>query len=398
MTLGTRERASEDQAGSGSTAANAGYQMWVSDECESPEWDAFLRETPGGHYVQTSLWAQVKATLGWRAVRIVVRQDERIVAGAQLLVRPVAASMAVGYVPRGPLIAVADPRLTELVLYELLQIAKECRVQYLSVQPPCNGQALARDLANWGFVASLREVEPTATTILDLRKELIQLLRDMKLRTRYNVRLSERKGIKTREGTSADISTFYQLLRSTALRHRFSTHDEHYFLKLWQVLEPRGHAKLFLAEYDGEAVCGLFTVTFAKTVYCWRAAWSGRYGNRRPNEAVHWAAISWSKSIGYQFYDFEGIDPRVARALVQGNGVEGSPDPDGLEKSPASPTSETVSSFKLGFGGRIELSPGAYDYVPNPLLRGAYRAVAPRIMDGPLLEKVEDLVRGIGRG
>ena len=56
---------------------------------------------------------------------------------------------------------------------------------------------------------------------------------------------------------------------------------------------------------------------------------------------------------------------------------------------------ETVALFKLGFGGRIVLSPGAYDYLANPLLRWGYTTVIPRIATWPIVSKLEYLLRGI---
>ena len=82
---------------------NGDYQLRVAHETEDPAWDTFLAETPGGHHVQTSLWAQVRAAAGWRAVRVVARRGDGIVAGAQVLIRPLPLVGAIGYVPRGPL-------------------------------------------------------------------------------------------------------------------------------------------------------------------------------------------------------------------------------------------------------------------------------------------------------
>ena len=290
--------------------------MQVSDELDDPAWDAFLARTPGGHHTQTSLWAQVKAAVGWRSTRIVVTRAGRTVAGAQLLLRPLGVIGAVGYVPRGPLCAVDEPDAAAIVMDELLRIARRRRVRYLSVQPPCNGEALAAALARRGFQPSPREVEPTATVVLDLNGSPDELLANMKMRTRYNVRLGLRKGITVREGTDADVPTFHRLLLATGGRQRFSTHSEEYFQQVWRILGSRGHAKLFLADYQGEPLSAMFALAFGECVYVWRAAWSGGHGNRRPNEALHWAAITWARAQGYRHYDFEGIDPRLARHLV----------------------------------------------------------------------------------
>ena len=84
-------------------------QVTVSDAVEAPAWDTFLAEVPGGHHVQTSLWAQVKAESGWRPVRVVATRGGTIVGGAQLLVRPLAFSRCVAYVAKGPVVFATEP-------------------------------------------------------------------------------------------------------------------------------------------------------------------------------------------------------------------------------------------------------------------------------------------------
>jgi lipid II:glycine glycyltransferase (peptidoglycan interpeptide bridge formation enzyme) len=345
---------------------SAGYHIRISHAAEDPEWDAFLAETPGGHHVQTSLWAQVKAALGWRIARIVVTQGEHIVAGGQVLLRPLPVVGAIGYVPRGPLFAVDDPVLAELVINELHQVARVHRVQYLVVQPPCNGEALAHSLSTWGFRPSKIEVAPTATVVIDLSMDLDDILGQMKSKTRYNIRHGQRKGITVREGTERDLSTFHRLLVATSRRQKFPSEPEEYYVKMWRVLGSRGYAKLFLGELEGEPVSALLAISFGDTVIYKRGAWSGCHGGRHPNYVLQWAAIMWAKSHGYHYYDLEGIELEAALAIM-----DDEPIPDSLKQS--------VTSFKLGFGGEMVLHPGAYDYVYHPLLRRAYNIVFPKI-------------------
>ena len=100
------------------------YQVQTSEKPEDPDWDSFVAGTPGGHHVQTSLWAQVKAILGWQAVRVVVYQGDNIVAGAQMLMRSLPVGGAIGYVPKGPVCAAGGLALLELVMTELHHVAQ----------------------------------------------------------------------------------------------------------------------------------------------------------------------------------------------------------------------------------------------------------------------------------
>jgi lipid II:glycine glycyltransferase (peptidoglycan interpeptide bridge formation enzyme) len=361
-------------------ALNVGYQVRISHDTEDPDWDAFLAHTPGGHHVQTSLWAQVKALLGWRAVRVVVTQGERIVAGAQMLMRPLSLLGSVGYIPKGPLFASGDPLVARLVVDELEQVAKAHRSQYLVVQPPCEVEALGDRLLCKGFEPSSTQVAPVATVAINLAKDLDDILGQMKAGTRRNIRLGQRKGITMREGTVGDLPAFHRLLVATGQRQGFSPYPEEYFAEMWRVLGPRGHVRLFLAEYAGEAVSALLLIPFGDTVIYKKGAWSGRHGNRRPNEALHWMAIKWAKAQGYHYYDFEGIDPEAAGAIAHGE-----PLPDSL--------TQTVTRFKLGFGGQVFLYPGPYDYVCNPVLRWAHATLYRKIANWPIIEIILNRLR-----
>src|SRR5271157_4421491 len=99
--------------------SSGGYEVQVSREMDDPEWDAFLRATPGGSYQQTSFWARAKSFVRLRPVRVVIKHSETIVAGAQMLIRRVRPLGAVGYVTRGPLVAREHPGLARQVIEEL---------------------------------------------------------------------------------------------------------------------------------------------------------------------------------------------------------------------------------------------------------------------------------------
>ena len=345
-------------------AAEAGYQMQVSDEAEDPDWDAFVARAAGGHHVQTSLWGQVKALLGWRAVRVMVRREGDIVAGGQLLMRPLPIGGAVGYVSKGPLLALDDPLLADLVIGELGCVGRANHLKYLVVQPPRNGEGVVGRLLSHGFRSALTEVGTLATVVLDLSRELDSILAAMRRNTRRNIRLGKRRGITVREGTERDLDIYYRLLVATSLRLRFRPYSREYFLEMWRAFSPHGWIKVFMAEYEGEVVSAQLAIPFGDTVISKMRVWSGCHGKRRPNELLVWTAIEWAKSHGYRYYDLGGIEPEAAQAILQGECL-----PDSLES--------TATSFKLGFGGQVTLLPEAYDYVYDPFLRWIYRNVFP---------------------
>jgi peptidoglycan pentaglycine glycine transferase (the first glycine) len=356
------------------------YEVKVSEEIQDPDWDAFVARVPGGHHVQTSLWAQVKALLGWHVARIVVTDQAGIVAGAQLLIRLQPVVGTVAYLTKGPVCVSEDMGLAELVIDEVCRVSRARHVQLLAIQPPNNGQAMAVLLSTRGFQPSSLELAPTASILIDVTPNMDEILARMKRQTRQNIRRSEREGMCVCEGTERDLDTFYDLYVATSRRQEFPVYPKEYYIRMWQVFEPYGHIKLLLAKYEAEVVSALLLVPFGKTVIAKILGWSGLHADRRPNDAVFWGSIQWAKAHGYPCFDFEGIDPAGAQMVLKGEAL-----PESLQHSP--------DFFKLGFGGQIVLYPEAYDRVYNPIVRWAYRKASPSIGGQSLASKLMDRMR-----
>lgn len=380
--LGALGRGSPRAAPDVSPLARAGYSVGVAHDEHDPAWEAFLAETPGAHYTQSTLWAKIKAPGGWRASRVVLTREGRIVAGTQLLIRQLPLAGAIGYVPKGPVVAGAAPDLARLALDALHMAARAQRVRYLAVQPPQGGEQIATLLRGQGFQPQPRLGTCPATLRVDLAPDLEAVLAAMKKRTRLNIRRAERAGVTVREGGPGELDSFYRLLSLASERKHFPIYSRGYYRRLWATLAPHGYLKLFLAERDGEALAAQLAIPMGDTLYSHVSAWSGEQGESKPNEALEWGAMVWAKAHGYRYYDFEGIDPLAARALVCGD-----PLPATLGDGDA-----MVTRYKLGYGGHVELLPATFDYVYNPALRLAYGVLLPALQRWGLLSRLRKAV------
>lgn len=330
----------------------ADYQIYVSESLTDSDWDAFVAQTTGGHHVQTSCWARVKFTLGWKAFRVLVKDQERIVAGAQLLVLPIPLAGSIGYVTKGPLISGENPELAVFVLQSIKQLARQHRCQLLAIQPPNNCYYLTHVLESLSFNISPIELAPTASVVIELEHGPHLVMERMKRETRRNIGRSERAGIVVREGGVTDLDTFYQLYLASAHRQRFLPYKRNYFDELWKHMAPQGWVALLLACYGNETVSAQLLITFGDTVTAKMVGWAGEHAKRYPNDALLWASVEWALHHGYKYFDFEGLD--MQKTLARLNGT-------------AAPTSGP-DIFKCGFGGKMVLYPSTYDYLPNKML------------------------------
>ncbi|MCP4231749.1 MAG: peptidoglycan bridge formation glycyltransferase FemA/FemB family protein [bacterium] len=194
-------------------------------------------------------------------------------------------------------------------------------------------------------------VQPKQTLSIDLTRGEDELLAGMKGRTRYNARLSAKKGVDIRNGNDEEeLGRFYELLERTSKRKHFLVHNRAYYDRMLELF--RDNIRIFQAEYDNMILSGVFLLTFGKYAYYSYGASRREHGNTKSTQGLQWAAIRWAKENGFEVYDFWGIpdDPDKSHPLYG------------------------VYQFKLGFGGEIEKYVGAYDMNIKPLRAGLLRA------------------------
>jgi len=356
----------------GFTAADCGvgpFTVRVSDSPDDPGWDDFLEQVSIGHHAQTSGWGRARASIDWRPSRVVVFEDGRVVAGTQMVSRPMPLGGNVGFVHRGPVVCSDRPELARLVFDEMMALGKARGVQYLVVQPPRGCDWMRTELARLGFRYGAFDIDHTSTILLDMSPSLAEIRASMKKSTRKHLREGEREGVTVRRGSVADLPIFNRLKDIHSARLGYARREEGYYEELWRALAPRGHVELFIAEYEGTPVSAQLAIPFGDTCRHMERPWSGEYGDFRPNELLEWEVIKWAKSEGYRYTDLEGIEPSLAEAILCGRGV-----PDDPKYS--------ASRFKLKIvpPGQIIVDPPSFDHVYNPVLRFAYRCVPNKVM------------------
>jgi lipid II:glycine glycyltransferase (peptidoglycan interpeptide bridge formation enzyme) len=197
-----------------------------------------------------------------------------------------------------------------------------------------------------------KDTQPTHNWVLDINKSDDQLLAGMKSKHRYNLNLGIKKGVTVREGNRQDILTVYKLLLETANRNAFRLHPQNYYWEMFDNLGPK-HIKIFLAEYDGKPLAGLFMTMFAAQAIYLHGGTSQIHKEVMAPYVLHWEAMRVARYLGMKSYDFGGVAPA------------------GELNHPWA----GISRFKRGFGGAETVSPGAFDLVFSPLWYNVYKNV-----------------------
>lgn len=313
-------------------------------------WDAVAAHGPGGHVMQSTAWAAIRAGQGWTA-------EFLRPAGAHALVlwRPLPGGRRFGYCPRGPI--AAPERLADALAALAAHARATDGALVLKVDPERTAAEAAPALAAAGFRRG-PDIQPVvATLLLGLGADPEALLAGFEKDTRWGTRQPEKRGVTLYQGTAdEDLDAFYDLYAVTGRRAGFITRTQGYYRTVWRTLIDAGLATLWLATLEDRPVAGAMTwhcgdrelYMYGATNDAGRKAYAA-YG-------LLWRCITEARARGARTFDFGGIpaDPADVRDPMHGPYL-----------------------FKRGFGGTVTHWVGAHDSVPRPLAYRAFRIAEP---------------------
>jgi lipid II:glycine glycyltransferase (peptidoglycan interpeptide bridge formation enzyme) len=327
-------------------------------------WADALEAQPEAHLLQSAAWGAFKAHYGWTPERWAWRDSSGAPrASAQVLRRWGPGRRrwtSILYCPRGPTMDWGDAFVVRSVLRDLAGWAAGTRTTMIKIEPDVvHSPATEGLLRQGGWQPSANPVQFNNTMILDLRRGDDELLAAMKSKTRYNIRLAEKRGVVVRPGDSArDFETLYDLYVETSVRDRFVIRPKEYYLRAWGEFFGLGLARPFLAEVEGRVVAGLIAFRFGRRAWYLYGMSSAVHREAMPNHALQWAAIRWARDAGCETYDLWGA-PETA--------------------DPSDPL-WGLYRFKEGFGARHVRLIGSWDHPARSVLFWAYTTALPRVL------------------
>src|SRR5215212_1228454 len=224
-------------------------------EVSLSDWNQLLSTHPNAHLLQTGEWGELKAAFGWKPLRIVSGSI-----GVQILFRRLPLSITVGYAPK----ANFDPSLWS----EIDFVCKKNHAIFLKFEPDLwAGNEVNSNvrITNHKLRISPHNIQPPRTIILDIQGSQEEILARMKQKTRYNIRLAEKKGVTVRVWD--DIDSFHKMMLLTGGRDGFGVHSLEYYKRAYQLLHSRQMGELLVAEYAGQPLAALFVARNGNRAY-----------------------------------------------------------------------------------------------------------------------------------
>lgn len=313
------------------------------------EWNQFLTKFPNTHLLQMGEWGELKKDFGWKPVRIVSGAS-----GVQILFRKLPLGFTIGYIPKP---VMSNELQSNKFWHEIDVVCKKNKTIFLKVEPDTwdeDFQLVSRSLP---LVTSPHNIQPPRTIILGITKSEEEILAAMKQKTRYNIRLAEKKGVTVRAWD--DVSTFHEMMTVTGGRDGFGVHSKKYYQRAYDLFHPKGTCELLLAEYEGKPLASLMVFANGKRAWYVYGASNNEERNRMPTYLLQWEAIRWAKARGCDEYDLWGVPDENEETLE----AQFESRHEGLWG---------VYRFKRGFSGQLKRAAQALDRVYNPLLYTLY--------------------------
>ncbi|MFA5127073.1 MAG: peptidoglycan bridge formation glycyltransferase FemA/FemB family protein [Patescibacteria group bacterium] len=310
---------------------------------DSKNQDQWLEKSgASGAFLQSSLWQKFLDRQGKKNWTLNLESKSRIIGRCLLYETKLGLGKSYLYAPKGPIWAndlAADEILigTKLLLSSVRDITIETR-QYQEIFFRLEPQAKIELENTWRAI----DIQPRETwcTNLDLDNEA--LLRQSHPKTRYNIALAKRKGVRiVFSQTEKDLEVFLSLLKKTAKRNHIGLHSGEYYHQLWSVLLADNSGELALAYAGNQVVAANFLIKFGQTATYLHGASDYQNRSLMAPQLLHWESIKRYRDQGYKTYDWWGIAPE-----------------DGSK-----PGWQGVTRFKQGFSGRRVYSAGTYDFV-----------------------------------
>lgn len=280
-------------------------------------------------------WGETKAAHNWRVDRVLVKDGDRLVGSAQLLLRPLPFPFrSLAYLARGPQ---AEAGRENEVLDAVGRYVKTTHKSVaLTAEPDWDeGTVAVATLPATGWTRSASTILIPRTLILDLTRSEDELLGAMSKKTRQYIRKSSREALEYRAVSEAELPQLMAVYKDTAERADFGIHQDGYYA---DILKNLGSASPIYGAFDGEKLVSfLWLAASGSTAFELYGGMTEQGSALRANFSLKWLAIQEMKARGITRYDFNGL------------------------------LNDGVSKFKFGFADHENMLAGTWDLGLSPL-------------------------------
>lgn len=335
------------------------------------EWEHFLSHHCDIHILQSPHWSTLKSNYGWDVKWVVCGN-----LGAQILLRALPLGVKVAYIAKGPIgLDIAKGKEDNPISNDQWQytfqndqwinfwqdidmICKEIEVSFLILEPDIREITPDDQFCPDGFIKGGRSIQPSRTIVVDISQAEEDILSRMKQKTRYNIRLAQKKGVTVNFTDDTDL--VYGILSESAKRDKFTLHHKSYYQNAYQIFHSNNQCGILISEHDNQPLSVIMIFIQGTRSWYFYGGSSNIKREYMPSYLIQWEAIRWAKSRGCKSYDLWGV-PDFSEDELEKSFIKYSKDLWGVYR------------FKRGFGGDLYRWVGPWVRVYQPAAWKLYR-------------------------
>lgn len=310
------------------------------------------QNSPDGGFLQSEYWRKFQESAGRKTFHV-----EGEVFLANIVEHELPFVGKYFYMPRGPVIKFSNQKVSNY-FSEIISLAKKNNIGWIRFDPlDKNILELVKNMAGYKVVKAPHDMQPREIFVIDISRSAEELLARMKSKTRYNIRVAQKKRVKiitSREKKCID--AFCDLVKITARRDGIVSHPRVYYQNMIAAM-PEDVLKLYCAEYQGRIIVANLVSFFGGTATYLHGASSNEQRNVMAPYLLQWQAMLDAKKTGCGKYDFGGVSTG-SKSPHRRPAEEA-----GIKKN----AWEGITKFKTGFSPSTEPVGflGSYDVVLN---------------------------------
>lgn len=323
---------------------------------DKAQYNKFVVTSESGSFLQSWEWGEWQVRLGRTVYRFKIIDDSGTQIGSvQLIKMPLPFGRCYLYAPYGPIfVKNQEPNNKNQINFKDL-IFKFPEAIFFRLEPKLG----VLDLGSWDLpFQKTANIQPAKTLLVDLSKTEEQLLAGMHSKTRYNIRLAQKHGVRVEKDLAVTprhglyFKEVIEQIVETQKRQGYKGHAGGYYKNMIDFFglkkESGVKINIYKTLFKNQLLSSAVFFDFGQT----RTYLFG--GSSQENKQImapylmHFQAMLDAKAAGLLQYDFWGIETASGKA-------------------------PGFARFKLGFGGAVLEYPGAFDYPVRKLQYEIYR-------------------------
>jgi len=293
------------------------------------------------HPLQSYQWGEARKKMGTDILRIGNFVNKKLTEVFTISIHKIPyTGYKIGYVPRSKM-------PSEVFLFFLKELKNKYNFVFIKFEPD---EELGVEIPK-SLTRSLHPLFPEWTQVIDLSKSQEELLKKMKPKTRYNIKVALKNNIKVKEETNQTGYNFFEKLYfETVKRQTYHGHQKKFHRIVFSEMK-NGIAHLLIAKYKNTPLSAYELFLFKNKLYYPYGGSSRLHKNFMASNLLMWEAIKFGKSKGALEFDMWGSLPPDFSGSLSWSGF---------------------SKFKAGYGTRYKKFAGSFDFVLNPVLYKIY--------------------------